>query len=64
MVRWTTEPSSITPREWTAGHAADQADEVGVVNMQVDGRTAAPPGVGDLARPVGFRDHSHEVGRP
>ncbi len=55
----------MTPREWTAlRHAAKQADEMGIVDMEIDGRPAAPRGIGDLAPPIGLRHDAIEVGRP
>ena len=43
--------------------AANQADKVRVVDMQIDGGTAASSGIGDLARPVGLRNHAHQMSR-
>ena len=41
--------------------AAQDVHEVGVVDVQVDGRAPAAVGVGDPARPVGLRDHPGQV---
>ena len=46
------------------GEAADQADVMRVVDVQVDRRAPAPVGVGDPARPVGLGDHPHQVRGP
>ena len=42
-------------------HACNQADEMRVMNMQVDGRAAGIRGIADLRGPVWLRDHALEM---
>ena len=42
-------------------HAANQADEMGVVDVQVDGRAAGLVDVADGGRPIGPRNHPLEL---
>ena len=45
------------------GHAAHQADEVRVVDVQINGRPAGFGGVADLRGPIGLGDDALEMRR-